>query len=86
MYDFSEGLKGWLKIPKGGKVKKGWKKVYAIVQDYKIILYDKEKDADDDTVKPLDVFDLRYELDIIFIFLLLLDVRLYTSRLLLKQN
>jgi hypothetical protein len=61
VYDFSDGLKGWLKVPKGGRIKKGWKRVYAVVQDYKIYLYDKEKDADDTAVKPLEVFDLRFD-------------------------
>jgi chromosome segregation ATPase len=62
VYDFSDGLKGWLKIPKGGRIKKGWKKVFAVVLDYKIYLYEKEKDADDASVDALGVFDLKYVL------------------------
>jgi hypothetical protein len=52
-------LKGWLKVPKGGRIKKGWKTVYAVLRDYKINVYAKERDADDSTVKPLDVYDLK---------------------------
>ncbi|KAJ3225720.1 Serine/threonine-protein kinase MRCK alpha [Clydaea vesicula] len=59
-FDTSEGLKGWLKIPKQGKVKKGWKRVYAVVRDYKLYTYEKEKDAEENPIsKALDVIDLR---------------------------
>ena len=60
-YDFAEGLKGWIKVPKqGGKIKKGWKRVYALVKDYKIYIYEKEVSTDDANSKYIEVFDLRY--------------------------
>lgn len=59
-YNPSDPLRGFIKVPKQGKVKKGWKKVYAVVRDYKFFTYDKEKDADDIHAKPLDVIDLRW--------------------------
>ncbi|KAJ3170832.1 hypothetical protein HDU87_008717 [Geranomyces variabilis] len=39
------GLQGWLKVPKGGKVKKGWKMRYAVVRDLRLYMYDKDKDV-----------------------------------------
>ncbi|KAJ3296237.1 hypothetical protein HK104_001802 [Borealophlyctis nickersoniae] len=41
-----EGLRGWLKVPKDGKVKKGWRQRYAVVRDYRLYMYNHEKDAD----------------------------------------
>eukprot|EP00842_Homolaphlyctis_polyrhiza_P006316 jgi/Hompol1/6686/HPOL_005052-RA len=41
-----EPLQGWLKIPKGGKVKKGWKLQYAVVREFKVFLYERDKDVD----------------------------------------
>ncbi|KAJ3109830.1 hypothetical protein HDU97_000060 [Phlyctochytrium planicorne] len=43
-FDFSGGLKGWLKVPKGGKVKKGWRIRFAIVREHKLYMFDKDKD------------------------------------------
>ncbi|KAJ3161729.1 CDC42 binding protein kinase [Geranomyces michiganensis] len=40
-----QGLQGWLKVPKGGKVKKGWKMRYAVVRDLRLYMYDKDKDV-----------------------------------------
>ncbi len=39
-------LKGWLKIPKGGKLKKGWIDKYCIVKDYKLWMFDRENEID----------------------------------------
>ncbi|KAJ3113725.1 Rho-associated protein kinase 2 [Phlyctochytrium bullatum] len=43
-FDFSGGLRGFLKVPKFGKVKKGWRVRYAIVRDHKVYMFDKDKD------------------------------------------
>ncbi|KAI8847441.1 hypothetical protein BC829DRAFT_418437 [Chytridium lagenaria] len=43
-FDFSGGLRGFLKVPKGGKVKKGWRIRYAVVREYKLYMFDKDKD------------------------------------------
>ncbi|KAI8909856.1 hypothetical protein DFJ77DRAFT_512718 [Powellomyces hirtus] len=40
-----QGLSGWLKVPKGGKVKKGWKLRYAVVRDLRVYMYDRDKDV-----------------------------------------
>ncbi|KAJ3039406.1 hypothetical protein HDV00_012283 [Rhizophlyctis rosea] len=57
IFDPSEGLRGYLKMPKDGKVKKGWKKVFAVVKEYKMFIYEKEKDAD--TMEGTMVVDIR---------------------------
>ncbi|KAJ3197031.1 Rho-associated protein kinase 2 [Irineochytrium annulatum] len=41
-FDLLTGLRGHLKVPKGGKVKKGWKIRYAVVREFKLFMYDKE--------------------------------------------
>ncbi|KAJ8330632.1 hypothetical protein O5D80_001153 [Batrachochytrium dendrobatidis] len=42
----AEILQGWLKVPKGGKVKKGWKLQYAVVRNLKIFMYERDQDVD----------------------------------------
>lgn len=39
-------LKGYLKIPKGGKLRKGWIEKFFMVRDFKLFMYDKEQDID----------------------------------------
>lgn len=55
-----EGLKGWLKVPKGGRVKKGWRQRYAVVRDFKIYMYDRDKDVG--TMEGSFIVDIRYVL------------------------
>ncbi|KAJ3219933.1 Serine/threonine-protein kinase MRCK alpha [Dinochytrium kinnereticum] len=43
-FDFSGGLRGFLKVPKFGKVKKGWRIRYAVVREYKLYMFDKDRD------------------------------------------
>ena len=64
VFDPNEGLRGYLKLPKDGKVKKGWRKVYAVVKDYKIWVYEKEKDVDGGEGSM--VIDIRYGFDFVF--------------------
>ena len=44
--EFEGYLKGYLKVPKGGKLRKGWIEKFFIIQDYKLYEFDKEKYAD----------------------------------------
>ncbi|KAJ3055695.1 hypothetical protein HK097_009662 [Rhizophlyctis rosea] len=60
VFDPNEGLRGYLKLPKDGKVKKGWRRVYAVVKDFKIFLYEKEKDVDGGEGSM--VFDIRCDI------------------------
>ncbi|KAH6563038.1 hypothetical protein BASA50_002666 [Batrachochytrium salamandrivorans] len=46
LFNPGDVLRGWLKIPKGGKVKKGWKLQFAIVRELKIYIYEREQDVD----------------------------------------
>jgi serine/threonine protein kinase len=39
-----DGLQGWVRIPKGGKVKKGWKKMYMVFADDELRSYDSIED------------------------------------------
>lgn len=41
-FSLSEEICGELKIPKGGKVKKGWKLQFAVIKHYNLIIYDDE--------------------------------------------
>ncbi|TPX38285.1 hypothetical protein SmJEL517_g00073 [Synchytrium microbalum] len=41
----SDEIKGFIKVPKGGKVKKGWVVKFAVVKDHKLIIYDRERDV-----------------------------------------
>ncbi|KAI9341283.1 hypothetical protein DFJ73DRAFT_945783, partial [Zopfochytrium polystomum] len=62
-FDSSIPLKGLLSLPKGGKVKKGWKPHFAIVRDWKIIVFDKEKDIE--TSEGTVFADLRSDLFVV---------------------
>ena len=57
-YNPLETLEGWLKVPKGGKVKKGWKIQYAVVRDFKMFIY--ENDRDVQNAKSMSFIDIRY--------------------------
>lgn len=46
MEAFDGMLRGWLKIPKGGKIRKGWVDRYFVVRDYKLFIFEREKDAE----------------------------------------
>ena len=39
-----DGLSGWIKVPKGGKVKKGWKRIYLAVSQSKLFTYETLED------------------------------------------
>jgi hypothetical protein len=39
-------LRGSLKIPRGGKLRKGWIEKYFTVRDYRLYVFDKEKDSE----------------------------------------
>jgi hypothetical protein len=39
-------LKGYLKVPKGGKLRKGWIEKFFLVRDFKLYMYDQEQDID----------------------------------------
>lgn len=39
-----DGLQGWVKVPKGGKVKKGWKKIYVALSQDRIFSYESQTD------------------------------------------
>ncbi|KAI9334554.1 hypothetical protein BDR26DRAFT_822951, partial [Obelidium mucronatum] len=45
-FDTTYILKGFLKTPKDGKVKRGWKQKYAVLRDFKVYMYDREREAD----------------------------------------
>jgi len=47
VFNPSEPLAGWLKVPKSQKsIKHGWDKKYAVVKDFKILFYESVKDAE----------------------------------------
>lgn len=46
-----DGLSGWVKIPKGGKVKKGWKNIVLGVSDNKLYHYENMDDFNLDSGK-----------------------------------
>ncbi|KAJ3086228.1 hypothetical protein HK102_013395 [Quaeritorhiza haematococci] len=58
-FDPTEGLKGFLKVPKE-KVKKGWARKYALVRDFQLYLYAHEKDAENG-VNPTSVINIKTE-------------------------
>lgn len=39
-------LKGTLKIPKGGKLRKGWIEKFFIVKDFRLLMFDRERDIE----------------------------------------
>ncbi|KAJ3131791.1 Serine/threonine-protein kinase MRCK alpha [Physocladia obscura] len=56
-FDSSYVLRGYLKIPKDGRVKRGWKQKYAIVKNFKIYIFDREKDSE--TTEGILIADIR---------------------------
>jgi hypothetical protein len=51
-------FRGILKVPKGNKVRKGWKAKFAVIRDYKLYLFEREKDSENG--EGTFVADLRY--------------------------
>jgi len=50
IFNPSEALAGWLKVPKSQKsIKHGWDKRYAIVKDFKVMFYESIKDSETNT-------------------------------------
>uniref|UniRef100_A0A8C1ZIP3 Citron rho-interacting serine/threonine kinase b n=1 Tax=Cyprinus carpio TaxID=7962 RepID=A0A8C1ZIP3_CYPCA len=49
-------LEGWLKQPRNGKRGQGWERKYVVLDGYKVITY--ETEPRDESVKPLDEFEL----------------------------
>ena len=61
---FSGVLHGYIKMPKGGKVRKGWTQKFAVVKDYQLYLFEREKDVESLPGTPLadirqDIFYVR---------------------------
>lgn len=52
----AEGLAGWLKVPKGGKVKKGWKLQYGVVNNLQLYIFENDRMAE----SPISVIKLTY--------------------------
>jgi len=40
------GIEGHLKVPKDGRISKGWSRRYAIIKDYQLFILEKEKDRE----------------------------------------
>jgi chromosome segregation ATPase len=52
-------LRGWLKIPKkDGFIRHGWKKKFFSIREFKLLMWDKEREAD--TLNYQVIFDTRY--------------------------
>ncbi|XP_030621248.1 citron Rho-interacting kinase [Chanos chanos] len=49
-------LEGWMKQPRNGKRGQGWERKYVVLEGTKVIVY--ETEPREDSVKPLDEFDL----------------------------
>ncbi|XP_068079191.1 citron Rho-interacting kinase isoform X7 [Danio rerio] len=49
-------LEGWLKQPRNGKRGQGWERKYVVLDGYKVITF--ETEPRDESVKPLDEFEL----------------------------
>ncbi|KAJ3028534.1 UNVERIFIED_CONTAM: hypothetical protein HDU68_001467 [Siphonaria sp. JEL0065] len=62
-FDSTYNLRGLLKTPKDGKVKRGWKQKFAVLRDFKLYIYDRERDVD--THDGLLVADLRSEVFVV---------------------
>ncbi|KAJ3399310.1 Serine/threonine-protein kinase MRCK beta, partial [Chytriomyces hyalinus] len=45
-FDTSYNLRGSIKVPKDGKVRRGWRQKFAVLRDMKVYLYDREKDVE----------------------------------------
>jgi Protein kinase domain len=42
IFNINDGLSGWIKVPKGGKVKKGWKLHFAIVKEFQMHVFEND--------------------------------------------
>ncbi|RKO95373.1 hypothetical protein CAUPRSCDRAFT_12927, partial [Caulochytrium protostelioides] len=62
-FSANEPICGWVKTPKGGKVKKGWKLNYAVLKDNQLMLFEREKDVG--VLDGIVVADLRTPLFIV---------------------
>ena len=56
-----DGLSGWVKVPKGGKVKKGWKKLFLAFTQDKLLLFETEDNFHTDT-KATFICDINCEI------------------------
>ncbi|KAJ3388338.1 Serine/threonine-protein kinase MRCK beta [Entophlyctis sp. JEL0112] len=45
-FDVSYVLKGFLKMPKGGKIKRGWVQKFVILKDARLFVYENEKESE----------------------------------------
>jgi hypothetical protein len=54
----SDGLAGWLKIPKGGKVKKGWLMCFGVVKEYHLIILETRPGAENPHPAELNNIDI----------------------------
>lgn len=59
-YNLAEGMSGYLKIPKGGRVKKGWKTQFAIVKDFKLYILENESEAEAPHLMSPIAIDIRF--------------------------
>lgn len=59
LFNPADGLRGWVKVPKGGKVKKGWKKIFLLVKEFKVYSYESIEEIE--TTIGTVVFDLHCE-------------------------
>jgi serine/threonine protein kinase len=58
----SDELSGWLKLPKGGKVKKGWIVCFGIVKEYQLNILETKPDAKTPNPIELNTIDIRSDI------------------------
>jgi len=57
----STGVEGHLKVPKDGRIQKGWTKKHVVIKDYQLYIFEKEKDKERASQSDI-VIDLRWSL------------------------